>query len=148
MYSGSLKWEEIVYYLYTEYDYHQTQTYEDFKNVIIRETDIEDEETVEEVLDFAQSVGLVNYGDKVEYHPLTTKGFDVGRELHQNEQSIKRRKFNMASQTTTAVMTFFLGLSAVAQIATLYNIDNSLLTIILSVTIIVLIGAIIAVYTR
>ena len=143
-----LKWEKVVLYLYTEYEEYSTVKYKSFRKKIINNTDIQSETVADEVLDFMKSVGLVEYDEEVTHHPLTTKGFDVGRELYQNKRAEKTQKFNRVSQIVIATMTFFLGISALTQVATIYNISNMMLTALLSTTVMLLIIASIIVYIR
>lgn len=143
-----LKWEKVILYLYTEYERYSTLTYDEFRTDIMDNTEIDSEKDADEVLDFVKSVGLVEYDEEVTHHPLTTKGFDVGRELYQNKKAERTRKFNQVSQVVIATMTFFLGLSALTQVATIYDISNMMLSALLSTTVMALVIASLIIYIR
>lgn len=138
IYNESLHWEEVILYLYNEYDTYEDIDFEKFKSMTKEKTTLDNDEDVEEVLDFLKSVNLIEYNDSVKHHPLTSKGFNVARDLEDRRTAEKRKSFEKSNQFVISVMTFFLGLGAVAQVATIYNLSEDMISGILTGTVIIL----------
>lgn len=138
-YDESLHWEEVILYLYNEYDTYEDAEFQNFRQDVIEYTTISDEDRADEILDFLKSVELIEYGDKVEHHPLTTRGFETARDLESSRNQKRKERFNKSTQVVISTMTFFLGLSAVAQIATIYDLSEDVISGILVGTILALI---------
>jgi len=138
-YNESLHWEEVILYLYNEYDTYENVGFESFKTKVMKHTTMSDEQKADEVLDFLKSVELIEYDDEVEHHPLTTRGFETARDLENSRVQRRKEKFDKSTQVVISTMTFFLGLSSVAQIATIYNLDENIISGILVGTIFALV---------
>ena len=127
----NLDWEEVILYLYKEYDEYGQKSEDEFVRNVYRNTGIESEERVRLILDFLETVELLDYDESISNHPLTKSGFDTGRELNNRQREMKRRQFDKSAQVVIALMTFSLGLSALAQIADTFGLSNQKIGLIL-----------------